>query len=210
MNTRQGTLLIVVLLLFLATTTLSAQDLYGSSADDSAAFVRLLNATSLPAVEGARLGSTRFDAVEAFSPYRAVRAGIYIASARGRTVEVVAQQGEFRTIVIGNDALTVFRDPRHEDPARAQLILYGAGASETVSLVTADGAVAVIEDVAPQQYAEVVVNAVEVSLAVVTSEEILATLEPIGLARGQSYAFAVLPQDRDTRVVWQQAEVSSE
>lgn len=204
MNTRQGALLLVLVCL---PSVVFAQDpgLYGAEADESSALVRVLNATSQETLEGVRIGPTRLEAIELFSPYRAMRTGIYIAAAAGGTVDVVAEGGVYSTVVVTDSGMTVHRDPRHDDPARAQLILYAAAIDESVSLVTGDGAVTVIPGVDGGESAEVAVNAVSVELAVVTEEEIVGVLESVSLERGQSYGVAVLSEDRSPRVRWEKA-----
>jgi hypothetical protein len=204
MNTRQGALLLVFASLPLV---LLAQEpgLYGAEADESAALIRVLNATSQETLESVRIGPTRLEPVELFSSYRAIRTGIYIAAAGGGTVDVVAEGGLYSTIVVTDDGLRVHRDPRHDDPARAQLILYAAAAPDSVSLVTGDGAVTVIPSVEVGESAEVVVNAVSVELAIVTEDEIVGVLDSLALQRGQSYGIAVLPRERSSQVRWEQA-----
>lgn len=187
-----------------------SEGLYGAAPDDSASFVRVLNATSAPELADARVGPNRFEPAGLFSPYQVVRPGIYVVSAAGSMGELIAGEGEFATIVVTDSGIAVHTDPRHVDPARAQLLLYTPGASLPTSLVTSDGAVTVISSVEPGSASEVVVNAVTVGLSVVTEEEILGSPDPVALRRGQSYGFVVLPEGRSPRVQWARAAVRTE
>lgn len=212
MSKRQAKLVGVVILIGAFVFRIGAQEsgLYGPESSGTDAFVRVLNATSTAELASLDLGTYEYESVGLVTPYRRVPSGIFIASAGSHSAEVVAPRSAYVTVAVTDAAISVIRDARHDDPARAQLVLYAVAAGAPVSLVTGNGEVTVIDGVSPGRSQAIAVNAVPVNLAVVSDEQILGTTERINLRRGQSYSVFVLPEGRSPRVRWARAEVSTE
>jgi hypothetical protein len=83
----------------------------------------------------------------------------------------------------------VFEDPAHEDPARAQIIMYNAS-DEPASLVAANSGQSVFNEVPVGQNEAIAVNAIPIELAAVSGGETV-WRERVSLSRGDSFGIFV-------------------
>jgi alginate O-acetyltransferase complex protein AlgF len=182
--------------LFSSSAFAQSGSLYGLSLDESAILVRVANLRS----EGAaslRLGSSRLIAQEPgdVTAYLAVAADLYILRYQGENLEFIPRQGTIYTIVAGDSDLILLEDQAHDDPLRCQLYVYvqtAAGVTGTpLSLKTADGSTALLENIAPGSSAAIAVNPVAIELALFddTGRKVSADFDPM-MARGASIAIA--------------------
>ena len=194
---------------FLLASGLWAQSasLYGESAPDDAAFVRVFNA--LAETQDIWVGSVQFSGTDSSTStaYRPVNPGVHAVYVGNAFAELIARDGSYYTVILTAGGPVVHEDPRHTRADQSQLLLYNVSLSEAVDLKTADGSVVVIPDVAVGETGTVSVNPAEVAFAVFQSGEPSVTLGDIGLARGQSYALFAVDADGEPHVVVQQAEV---
>jgi alginate O-acetyltransferase complex protein AlgF len=197
---------------FLALTPLSAQEggLYGSKAPEDAAFVRILNSgsTSLPRVP---VGAIRFERLESgeVSPYRVLSPGVLIIRARDGQADIAAGAGAYYTVVVSDSGPQVFQDRRHDDPLRAQIILYNLADSSSITLKTADGGTEVIPGVPPGESASIAVNAINADLVLFSEDEKYADIGTMELEAGQSYGIFSIEHSENPEVVVERAEVDA-
>ena len=175
-------------------TSAQEEGLYAPAPPADAAFVRVLNAS-----EGGEtttsLGDTDFEALAygAVSPYRVVLQGATALSAGSVSETVELAAGRFYTVVL-DDAATLVEDPALENRAQALLVLYNVS-EKPVNLKTADGATAVIPDVAPGEVGSIAVNPISVAFGAFADETVLAAFDEVQLERGAVYSTFVLPDD---------------
>ncbi len=200
----------IVVLLTVPVFTPAGDTLYGPKSDGNNAYLRVLNALESAESVEASVGSVRFGQVELVSPYKPISAGIYVLTAGDHQVELIARRSEYLTAVVRADGIEVESDIRHNDPARAQLVLYNYGLDGSVSLRTADNGAMVIDPVSMGESRAIAVNAVPVVLAVAAGKEQFTALENLQLERGQSYSVFVLPPGEKPRVEWTTAKVAFE
>lgn len=162
-------LVLVLVVLGGSAGALAAQDgLYAPVRPEDTALVRVIhvNWASGAAPVTVDAGNTRFAAVAAGSatPYRPVRPGVYVIMAYGRREALTAANGTFHTVLISPNRITILRDTWHEDPLRAQLVLYNA----TTAPLRLDAVVpeaTLMAEVTPGSSGTRVVNAITVTLA---------------------------------------------
>ncbi len=97
--------------------------------------------------------------------------------------------GKFYTQLNG----MAFEDPVSDNRAKASLVFYNLTDHEKLSLKTADGQTAIIEDIAPFTNGGREVNAVSLSMAAFTEERQIAELEEKVLTRGSAYPVFAIP-----------------
>jgi len=203
------------ILIALCTTALATgetRSVYGPQAPGDAAFVRLVDAIPGKTHLEIEIGATRYGALgwTEVSPYRPVTPDIYQLEAAGNEAEIIAGSGRYYTVVCMPTGITVYEDPAHTDPARAQLFLYNLSPLPQIDLRTADGKSRVISGVGPRSAGLAVVNAVRVALAVFSEGTSIAGLGDLGLERGSSFSVFVLAADQAPVVFTVRARVAME
>lgn len=174
-------------LLFLAPVAIPAQDgLYAPALDGAEAMVRVVNAGAAP--ERLRdVGPVRFGpvAVGTATPYRPIAPDFFIVGGRANGVLFEPVAGGYYTIVTTAESIVIFTDTVHNDPARAQIVLYNlTGAPLTLAV---DGGPPVVGAVDPGTSADRAVNAVEVPLVVTRDgDDVQLWSGRVSLVRGQS------------------------
>lgn len=177
---RIATLFSFVLFLALPSTA-SANDegLYDPLPPAGAAFVRLLN-TGAESADFKAGGKTFSKVTEgSVSPYYVVKSGNV-----GNT-PVVA--GTFYTL----HADKTLTDPAITDPSKALLLLYNFSTTETLSLKTADGKIAIIDSVAKGANGSRAINPRKVPMALFAGDQKLADVSSEGMERGRAYSIFV-------------------
>ncbi len=198
---------------FLATAPLAAQNegLYGSKAPEDAAFVRIINSGTdiLPPVP---VGAVRFARLAPLdvSPYRVLSPGVLIIRARDGQVDIAAGAGKYYTVAVSAAGPEVFQDRRHDDPLRAQLILYNLTGISPIDLKTADGGTEVITEVPSGKSASTAVNPVRTRLAVFSNTGKMGTVGSIDMEAGQSYGIFAVDRSGELKILVEQAEVAAE
>lgn len=195
--------------------TVSAQDgLYAPSRPEDAALVRVANLSGRKESRVIDAGPVRFDPLDPLSvgAYRVVPVGVYILGDPESTV-FTPEPGAFVTIITGHDQsdpgrVHLFLDQPHEDPARAQLVLYNL-TDRTLSLVDAPSGAEVFRQVPPEQSRALAVNAIPVELEVRDEETIHETVT-LRLTRGDSFSLVATIQDDEVVVVAAEAAVQTD
>jgi hypothetical protein len=167
---------------------------YGPAAPENAGFVRVFNgdasreAVELP-IGPRRYGPVAFGEVTA---YRPIRGGVFFLRSGGGEAELIVRPDTYTTILVGPGEVTVIADERHEDPARAQLVLYNVAGAGNMDLVVLPDEAPVFEDVPARASRSRAVNAVGVELGLRAEDAATVDLEPLELTRGDSFGiFAV-------------------
>ncbi len=212
-RTRSFVLLMVIG--FSATFPASAQDgLYAPSRPEDAALVRVVNVSPDSPSPVIDAGPIRFGERDPFTsgPYRPLPVGVYLLGDPDDTV-FTPEARSFVTIVAGYDRgdprkLILFEDEPHDDPARAQLVLYNL-AEVAVSLLVADGEVPVFPDVPPAESRAVAVNAVSVDLEVRDAHGASQTVS-VSLSRGASFSLFAIGSRSSLEILAVDATVDSE
>ena len=201
---------IVLLLLISGAPGVVAQDtpdVYGPPAPQSAGFVRILhNDSRVAEIPGFQVGPREFGPVSFgdVSPYRPVRAGIYLLRRHGAGdgaagTELVVEPEGYTTLVLGVETVRVIRDTRHEDPTRAQLVFYNF--SDTpADLSLAEGGDSVFAGVPAGESASRPVNAVTARLVARPSppgasssrDDAARASVQVDLKRGESFGLVLL------------------
>ena len=183
------------------------QSVYGPSTPGDSAFVRVLSL--LPDPVRISLGATRIGPVAAssISSYQPVVPDIYVVRAGGRELEVVPKSGTWLTIACTPKGILLFSDPPHTDPARAQVFLYNLTTLPSLDLRTADGKTTVLAGVKSGASAQVVVNAISVSLALYNGSTLVTQVGSLALQRGSSFSVFALGQGTPVSVLTVKADV---
>jgi alginate O-acetyltransferase complex protein AlgF len=201
---------LIPILAILAALPVSAQghqSVYGPSAPGDSAFVRVLSL--LPDPVRVSLGATRIGpvTVSTVSSYRPVVPDIYLVRAGGKELEVVPTSGAWLTIACTPRGIILFEDPPHTDPARAQVFLYNLTSLPSLDLRTADGKTTVLAGVKTGASAQVVVNALTVSLALYNGGTLVKQVGTLALQRGSSFSVFALGQGAPVSVLTVKADV---
>ena len=183
------------------------QSVYGPSAPGDSAFVRVLNL--LPDPVRVSLGATRIGPVAAstVSSYRAVTPDIYLVRAGGKQLEVVPKSGAWLTLACTPQGIILFDDPPHTNSARSQVFLYNLTAIPRLDLRTADGKTAVVPGVKSGGSAQVVVNAVSVTLSLFDNGALVKPVGTVPLQRGSSFSVFALGSGAGVSVLVVKADV---
>ena len=176
----------------------SATSVYGPAAPENAGFVRVFNGDpSREAVE-LPIGPRRYGPIASgeVTAYRPIRGGVFLLRSGGGEAELIVRPDTYTTVLLGSEEITVVSDERHDDPARAQLVLYnGAGAGGVDLVVLPDGA-PVFQDVPPGASRARAVNAVTVQLGLRAEDGAAVDLGPLDLTRGDSFGVFVVSEER--------------
>jgi hypothetical protein len=206
--------IVIVGLFFAGGGMAMAQDgLYAPVRPGETALVRVVHVNAGEPAAGITIdvGNTRFTDVEAQSgtAYRPVRPGVYVVMAYGHREALTATTGTFYTVAVSPDGITIFSDTYHDDPLRAQLVLYNlSDAPLRLDAVVPEAPL--LEAVAPGTSGTRVINAIPVTIAVSPATAAGSTAGPSGegasnetpddgrryevsleLERGASYGFMV-------------------
>ena len=204
--------LFAILLALSTCAAAESRSVYGPQVPGDTAFVRLVNAIPGKIPLEIELGATRYGPLgyAKASPYRPSTPDIYQFEAAGNEGEIVAKSGRYYTIACTPAGISIFEDPAHTDPARAQLFVYNLSVLPRIDLRTADGKSTAIAGVRPGSFGLAVVNAVRVPLAVFSNGTSIAPLGDLGLARGASFSVFVLAADPSPLVFTIKARVAVE
>jgi len=186
-----------VLILVLSALALAGGDgLYDPAPPLDGAFVRFVatpGASGPIQVAGRGVGTLEAASV---GPYVVAQEGERTLQLGSRSTELNVLAGHFYTVVPAGDSLRVLEDTANTNLAKASLALYNLTERPALALKTADGALAVVQDVAPTAVGARAVNPIRVELGVFDGATSVSALEPLSLAQGQSYAIFAL-QDGD-------------
>ncbi len=179
------------------------EGLYDPAPPENSAFIRFAHTRqSESGSEPAIANGKTYDYLEftEVSSYFVVPEGEVKISLNKADKNFEAQAGNFYTVVLtGNNQLQLHQDETNNNRAKAQITVYNYSPDDKISLKTADGSVAIIEDLAKGEAASREINPVKVSLAVFNDNNKLSDLDAVSLERSQAYTVFVFP---DRNVSW--------
>lgn len=186
--------LLLLLCGFVSATPARAGDdgLYPAAAPAGSAFVRFLNGSSTSSVpvrmQGKSYGAATLGKVTAYAPVQKGETSINLGS---RAATVALEEGKHYTALLTKMGLTLLPEPDAANKLKAHVILINASSISGVALKTTDGAVSIVDAVAPARLEGRAVNAVKVPLAVYKDKSKLEDLGTHPLERGARYAVVV-------------------
>jgi alginate O-acetyltransferase complex protein AlgF len=166
--------------------------LYGPAAPADSAFVRVFNASSA-SIEKASVGSETFNDILSFesSEFVFLPAGQYTLTVGTAKQPVTLAKNRFYTAVYENGKLKVLDNERYSNRMKALVMVYNMIEGAPVSLKTADGKTAVVENVAPNAMGSREVNPVKAQFALFSGDQRAASVKQINLERGKVFSLFV-------------------
>lgn len=202
------------LFLFLSENAITQEGLYAPSRPEDAALVRVVNLSAEDPSRVMNIGPVSFESLEpqTAGPYRPVPRGVYILDDRDSTV-FTPEPETFVTIVLGSASpdrgeAHLFPDEPHDDPARAQLVLYNL-TDRILSLVAVPSETVIFPEVEPGRSRAIAVNAIPVDLEIRSGDKNLHGIT-LRLSRGNSFSLFAAESDGDLRVIDAEASVRND
>jgi alginate O-acetyltransferase complex protein AlgF len=187
--------------LVLSATSASA-GLYPPAAPPGSAFIRVFNATTQPKVP-AQIGDKSLGdtpSLEA-SPYIFLPPGSYKAKIGTASADVPLQGSKCYTAALEESGVHLFEQDCFNSQLKALVSVFNLG-EKPVSLKTADGSQAVVEDVAANKSGHREVNPVKASLALYSGETKVADVKPMTLERGKTFSLFVTGSATQPVLIW--------
>jgi alginate O-acetyltransferase complex protein AlgF len=187
--------------LVLSATSASA-GLYPPAAPPGSAFIRVFNATTQPKVP-AQIGDKNLGdtpSLEA-SPYIFLPPGSYKAKIGTASADVPLQGSKCYTAALEESGVHLFEQDCFNSQLKALVSVFNLG-EKPVSLKTADGSQAVVEDVAANKSGHREVNPVKASLALYSGETKVADVKPMTLERGKTFSLFVTGSATQPVLIW--------
>lgn len=179
------------------------EGLYGPAAPPGSAFVRVFNGTAQSIID-ARVGPEDLNEVPPFeaSEFTFLPPGSYDLTAGGLKQKVTLQADRFYTAAILNGKVQLLDNERYGNRMKALVILYNLAGDSELSLKTADGRAAVVENVKPNASAQREVNAIRAQLALYKGNERVASVKQVNLERGRAFSLFVAGTAAQPIPVW--------
>jgi len=184
--------------------TSASAGLYPPAAPPGSAFVRVFNGTTQPKIP-AQIGDKNVGdtaAMEA-SSYVFLPPGSYPAKIGGASQNITLQGSKCYTAALENGgAVHLFEQDCFNSQLKSLLSVFNLVDGANVSLKTADGSQAVIENVAANASGHREVNPVKVNLAVYNGATKLADAKPVTLERGKTFSLFVTGSSSQPVLIW--------
>jgi alginate O-acetyltransferase complex protein AlgF len=203
-NNRRWTSYACALVLGLGALQANADEggLYGPKAPKGSTFVRAYNAGSSEL--SVNVGNTALTEVPPLgsSDFKFLPAGNYSAQVGSSNLSVKLEADRYYTLVnqAGKDPQLV-EEPAFKNKQKALLRVQNLSDAK-LTLKTADGKTAVVEDVAPQGRGERDINPVKVGLALFDGERKVSDLKPVSLQRGEVVCLYITGSGGKLSPVW--------
>lgn len=176
--------------------------LYAPSAPKGSAFVRAYNAGNSEL--SVSVGNTELSDIAPLgsSDFSYLPAGSYSAKVGSSTLPVKLDANRYYTLVDqpGSEPKLV-SEAAFTNKQKAMLRVQNLSDS-TLSLKTADGKAAVVDNVAPDGNGEREVNPVKISLALFDGDKKISDLKPVALARGEVVSLYITGKGSQLSPVW--------
>lgn len=205
---------IAILMIALTVPAWTQDGLYGPTDSDDA-MVRVIHAVQDSSLLPVDLGATSFGRLGFgdVTPYRPVFPGMFVLRAEGREFSFNPKSGSYYSLIYGADGFILIEDAIHDDPARAQLVLYNLTQYESLSLEAfprdnPEQRTPVLPGVASGAADRRILNPVPVSFAVTTGSEEITTIDALPLTRGGSVSVLVMGRSGVPEVVITEASVA--
>lgn len=176
--------------------------LYAPNAPKGSAFVRAYNAGNSEL--SVSVGNTELSDIAPLgsSDFSYLPAGSYSAKVGSSTLPVKLDANRYYTLIDqpGSEPKLVSEaafSNKHKAMLRVQNL-----SDSTLSLKTADGKAAVVDNVAPDGNGEREVNPVKISLALFDGDKKISDLKPVALARGEVVSLYITGKGSQLSPVW--------
>ncbi len=177
--------------------------LYDPAPPPGSSYLRLINANAKGAISLSLDGSAFVSAPEASaSDYIVVPQGAKSAGFGGKDLTVTLGAGKFYSIVVSAGQGRLVEDPILKSRAKALLRMYNLTAKTALSLKTADGKVAIIDNVAAAAASDREVSGATLKLAVFDGAAKLAETPEVAIKRGFVYSVMAIGSGDSIKAVW--------
>lgn len=176
--------------------------LYGPVAPPGSTFVRIVNLTS-KAIQEAKVGNEIFRGIGSFSGtgYKFLPAGNPALQIQTFTQSFPMSSGHYYSVVMTGEGNTqILEDAGKPDARKATISLYNLSTSDSLSLKTADGKIAIINNVAKAGRGDRAINPVKLELAVFTPTPV--AVQAIALERSQVFSLFVTSSNGQIIGTW--------
>jgi alginate O-acetyltransferase complex protein AlgF len=199
MTSLHRTLAALVLVLF---ATSASAGLYPPAAPPGSAFIRVFNGTTQPKVS-AQIGDKNVGdtpSLEA-SPYVFLAPGSYKAKIGSASADVPLQGSKCYTAALEQSGVHLFEQDCFNSQLKALVSVFNL-VDAPVSLKTADGSQAVVDEVAANKSGHREVNPVKANLALYSGANKVADAKPMTLERGKTFSLFVTGNARQPVLIW--------
>lgn len=205
---RAARALVVVVVILTSPSLVGAQDagLYPEPPPADSSFIRVVNARAGTKALPVTVGAKDFGVIgpAQASDYRVFQRGSLVVTAGGSAAPIEVDPAKFFSVVlVDGGGVELVEDPMNTSRAKVVLAVYNLSGLATVDLKTADGAVAVVSQVASRGVGSASVNPIKVSLAVFGPSGLVKDLGEYKLERGAVYSVLVVGPAAAPEVVWQ-------
>lgn len=186
--------------------------LYADSAPPGAGFVRVFNSFTGKTVEDVDIGGKVIKVLTPLesSSYVFLLAGSHTLALAGKTQTIALREGEFYTVIIGEKfPLTVIKDDAFNNRRKALVSLYNLVSQKEVDLKTADGTIAIIEDVGFLRNKTREINPVRLSVIATAGDAPLATASPVSLQWGKVFSLFACGDSAQPKLVWVENKIDT-
>jgi len=184
-------------------TTDAEAGLYPPAAPPGSAFIRVFNGTSQAKVTGQAGDRTIGDAAALdASAYIFLPPGSYSVKIGGSSKDVSLQGSHCYTAALESDGVHLFDQACFNSQLKALVSTFNLIGDGPLSLRTADGSMAVIDDIATDSSGQREVNPVKVDLAVYKGSTRLADAKPLTLERGKVFSLFVTGSAAEPVLIW--------
>jgi len=183
--------------------TTASAGLYPPAAPPGSAFIRVFNGTTQPKVS-AQIGDKNVGdtpSLEA-SSYVFLPPGSYKAKIGNASADVPLQGSKCYTAALEQSGVHLFEQDCFNSQLKALVSVYNLVDGSTVSLKTADGSQAVVDEVASNKSGHREVNPVKANLALYSGATKLADAKPMTLERGKTFSLFVTGSASQPVLIW--------
>lgn len=183
--------------------TSATAGLYPPAAPPGSAFIRVFNGTTQPKV-AAQIGDKSVGETASLeaSPYIFLAPGSYPAKIGSASANVPLQGSKCYTAALEPSGVHLFEQECFNSQLKALVSVFNLVDGSTMSLKTADGSQAVIENVAANASGHREVNPVKASLALYNGATKVADAKPVTLERGKTFSLFVTGSTSQPVLIW--------
>jgi alginate O-acetyltransferase complex protein AlgF len=182
---------------------LAAPPLYSPAPPADSAFVRVVNASAGASIQVSAGNITLASklAYGTVSTYRVVKQGMTGFDAAGKHTDLKLEAGRFYTLALERGRWVSVTDRSSADINKARIGVYNFSDRKDVSLKTADGQVALLENLEPDGYELVQVNPVKAQLAAFSGGKGIPFSE-VQLEANVAYSVIVVGSGTRVKTTW--------
>lgn len=177
--------------------------LYGPAAPPGSAFIRIFNGGQHSLID-ARVGPEDLNEVAPYeaSEFTFLPPGSYDLTAGALKQKVTLQPNRFYTAAVIDGKVQLIDNDKFANRMKALVIVYNLTGDGELSLKTADGKTAVVENVPPSKSGQREVNAVRTQLALYKGAQRVAAVRQVAFERGRAFSLFVAGTPQAPVPVW--------